>query len=162
MRYFYRENGEPGDSPKNGGPMAQAKSGDKIKVHYTGKFKDGKVFDSSRERDPLEFTIGAGQLIKGFDQGVRGMEVGESKTLEIPCDEAYGKKSKDLITVVKKTEFPENITPKVGQQLQTQDQSGRPINLRVTQIEGDDVTLDANHPLAGRTLIFDVELVEIV
>jgi FKBP-type peptidyl-prolyl cis-trans isomerase 2 len=141
--------------------MAQTKTGDKIKVHYTGKFKDGTVFDSSRERDPLEFTIGAGQLIKGFDQGVIGMEIGESKTLTIPCDEAYGKKSKDLLTVVKKSEFPENITPAVGQQLQTQDQEGRPVNLRVTEIEGDEVTLDANHPLAGKTLIFDIELMEI-
>ena len=148
--------------------MAQAKSakktrsGDKIKVHYTGKFKDGTVFDSSRERDPLEFTIGAGQLIKGFDQGVRGMEVGEQKTVEIPQEEAYGKKAKSAIVVVKKAEFPDGITPKVGQQLQTEGDEGRPVNVRVTKIKGDDITLDANHPLAGKTLIFDIELIEIV
>ena len=142
--------------------MAQAKLDDKIKVHYTGKFKDGTMFDSSRERNPLEFTIGAGQLIKGFDQGVRGMEIGEQKTVEISPDEAYGKKAKSLITVVKKAEFPENTTPKVGQQFQTEDQGGRPVNLRVTKIDGDNITLDANHPLAGKTLTFDIELVDIV
>jgi FKBP-type peptidyl-prolyl cis-trans isomerase 2 len=140
----------------------KAKSGDKIKVHYTGKFKDDTVFDSSRERDPLEFTIGTDQLIKGFDYGVRGMKVGELKTVEIPQEEAYGKAAKSAITVVKKSEFPENIEPKVGQQLQTQGPDGRPVNLRVTEIEGDEITLDANHPLAGKTLIFEIELIEIV
>jgi len=139
-----------------------AKSGDKIKVHYTGKFKDDTMFDSSRKRDPLEFTIGAGQVVKGFDSAVRGMEVGEQKTVEIPPDDAYGKKAKSLITVITKAEFPDEITPKVGQQLQTEDADGRPVNLRVTKIEGNDVTLDANHPLAGKTLIFDIELLEIV
>ena len=138
------------------------KSGDKIKVHYTGKFKDGTVFDSSREREPLEFTIGADQLIKGFDASVRGMEVGEQKTVEIPQEEAYGKKAKSAVVVVKKTEFPDNITPAVGQQLQTEGPNGSPVNMRVTKIEGDDVTLDANHPLAGKTLIFEMELMEIV
>ena len=142
--------------------MTQTKSGDKIRVHYTGKFKDGTVFDSSRERDPLEFTIGAGQLIKGFDNAVRGMEVGETKTVDISPEEAYGKKAKSLIVEVKKAEFPEGITPEVGQQLQTQDSDGRPVNMLVTKIEGDNVTLDANHPLAGKTLTFDIELLEIV
>jgi FKBP-type peptidyl-prolyl cis-trans isomerase 2 len=142
--------------------MAKAKSGDKIKVHYTGKFKNGTVFDSSRERDPLEFTIGAQQLIKGFDAAVRGMEIGEQKTVEIPQEEAYGKKAKSAIVVVKKAEFPDGITPKVGQQLQTEDANGRPVNVRVTKIEGDNITLDSNHPLAGKLLIFDIELMEIV
>ena len=140
----------------------KAKKGDKIKVHYTGKFKDGTVFDSSRERDPLEFTIGAGQLIKGFDAAVRGMEIGEQKTVEISSENGYGKKARSLITLVKKAEFPDGITPTVGLQLQTEDTNGSPVNMRVTKIEGDDVTLDANHPLAGRTLIFEMELMEIV
>ena len=126
-----------------------AKAGDKIKVHYTGKFKDGTVFDSSRERE-------------GFDAAVRGMEVGEQKKVEIPQEEAYGKKAKSSIVEVKKSEFPDGITPAVGQQLQTQDADGRPVNVRVTKINGDMVTLDANHPLAGKTLIFDIELMEIV
>ena len=141
--------------------MAQAKEGDKIRVHYTGKFKDGTVFDSAHERDPLEFTIGAGQLIKGFDYGVRGMKTGEKRTLEIAPDDGYGKRRKSLVTVVKKSEFPSEITPKVGQQLQTEDQNSRPVNLRVIKIDGESITLDANHPLAGKTLIFDIELVEI-
>ncbi|RKX21394.1 MAG: peptidylprolyl isomerase [Candidatus Zixiibacteriota bacterium] len=141
--------------------MALVKEGDTIKVHYTGKFPDGTSFDSSRDREPLEFTVGAGQLIKGFDGGVRGMEVGEQKTVEVPPDDAYGKKAKSLVTVIKKSEFPDGITPSVGQQLQTEDQGGRPVNLRVTKIEGEEVTLDANHPLAGKTLVFDIEVVEI-
>jgi peptidylprolyl isomerase len=141
--------------------MSQVKNGDKIKVHYTGRLKSGEVFDSSREREPLAFTLGLGQLIPGFENGVIGMAVGESRTVEIPPDEAYGPHLPRLVTVVKRSQFPRNITPEIGQELQTEDEGGRPLDLRVTKIEGDNVTLDANHRLAGETLIFDIEVVEI-
>jgi peptidylprolyl isomerase len=141
--------------------MSQVKNGDKIKVHYTGRLKSGEVFDSSREREPLAFTLGLGQLIPGFENGVIGMVVGENRTVEIPPDEAYGPHLPRLVTVVKRSQFPRNITPEIGQELQTEDEGGRPLDLRVTKIEGDNVTLDANHHLAGETLIFDIEVVEI-
>jgi len=141
--------------------MPQAKDGDKVKVHYTGKFKDGEVFDSSVDREPLTFTLGARQLIPGFEKGVLGMEIGQTKSVEVAPGDAYGPYHDRLVSVVKKDQFPKTITPRVGQQLQTQDQSGRPVNVRVTEIKDEDVTLDANHPLAGKTLVFDIELVEI-
>jgi FKBP-type peptidyl-prolyl cis-trans isomerase 2 len=141
--------------------MPQAKDGDKVRVHYTGKFKNGDVFDSSVDREPLTFTLGARQLIPGFEKGVLGMEVGESKSVEVTPGDAYGAYHDRLVTVVKKSQFPKTITPRIGQQLQTEDKNGRPINVRVTGIEGEEVTLDANHPLAGKTLVFDIELVEI-
>ena len=141
--------------------MSQVKDGDKIKVHYTGRLKSGEVFDSSREREPLAFTLGRGQLIPGFEKGVIGMTLGESRTVEIPPDQAYGEHLARLVTVVKRSQFPRTITPEIGQELQTEDENGQPIDLRVTKIEGDDVTLDANHHLAGQTLIFEIELVEI-
>jgi len=141
--------------------MPQAKDGDKVKVHYTGKFKNGEVFDSSVDREPLTFKLGAKQLIPGFEKGVLGMEIGETKSVEVTPGDAYGPYHDRLVSVVKKTQFPKTITPRVGQQLQTQDQSGRPVNVRVTEINNEDVTLDANHPLAGKTLVFDIELVEI-
>jgi len=141
--------------------MPQVKDGDKVKVHYTGKFKNGEVFDSSVDREPLTFTLGARQLIPGFEKGVLGMEIGETKSVEVTPGDAYGPYHDRLVSVVKKDQFPKTITPRVGQQLQTQDQSGRPVNVRVTEINDEAVTLDANHPLAGKTLIFDIELVEI-
>jgi FKBP-type peptidyl-prolyl cis-trans isomerase 2 len=141
--------------------MAQAKEGDKVKVHYTGKFEDGTVFDSSREREPIEFEVGGGRIIVGFDKSVRGMEVGQSKTVEVEPADAYGQHHERLVAKVNATDFPKDITPKIGQQLQTQDKNGQPVNVRVTEIDGDKVTLDANHPLAGKKLIFDIELVEI-
>ena len=141
--------------------MSQAKEGDQVKVHYTGKFKDGEVFDSSRNREPLAFTIGAGQLIPGFDNGVLGMQVGETKIVEAAPGDAYGPHHDRLVTVVKKKYFPKTITPHIGQQLQTEDENGRPINVCVTRIEGEDITLDANHPLAGKTLFFEIEMMEI-
>ena len=141
--------------------MSQVKEGDKIKVHYTGKLEDGSVFDSSDGRDPLEFEVGAGKIIPGFDAGVRGMAVGDKKTVEIEPGDAYGVHHDRLVAKVKATDFPKDITPRIGQQLQTQDKNGRPVNVRVTEIENGQVTLDANHPLAGKKLIFEIELVEI-
>ena len=142
--------------------MPHAKEGDQVKVHYTGKFKNGEVFDSSREREPLAFTIGARQLIHGFDNGVRGMQVGETRIVEATPGDAYGPYHDRLVTVVQKKYFPKSITPRIGQQLQTEDERGRPINVRVTKIESENVTLDANHPLAGKTLIFEIEMMGIV
>lgn len=141
--------------------MTQAKDGSKVKVHYTGKLDDGTVFDSSKDRDPFEFTIGTGSVIPGFEKGIVGMATGETKTVTIPPDEAYGQKRDELIADVKKSHFPPDITPTVGQQLQMQQPDGRPLNVMVTKIEGEDVTLDANHPLAGKTLTFEIELVEV-
>ena len=141
--------------------MSQVKEGDKIKVHYTGKLEDGSVFDSSDGRDPLEFEVGAGKIIPGFDAGVRGMVVGDKKTVEIEPGDAYGPHHERLVAKVKASDFPKDITPRIGQQLQTQDKNGHPVNVRVTEIENGQVTLDANHPLAGKKLIFEIELVEI-
>lgn len=141
--------------------MSKVKDGDTVKVHYTGKLEDGTVFDSSKEGDPLELTIGAGNVIEGFEKGVIGMERGGSKTVTIPPEEAYGPMNEELLAKVKKENFPENITPVIGEQLQLKQQDGDIVNVTITEIRGDTVTLDANHPLSGKTLIFDIELVEI-
>jgi peptidylprolyl isomerase len=141
--------------------MAQAKPGDTVKVHYNGKFDDGNVFDSSEGRNPLSFTIGAGKIIPGFDKAVEGMAIGDKKTVVIPAEDAYGKHHENLVMTVTRSEFPEEANPAVGQQYQTENQDGRPLNLMVTAVEGDQITLDANHPLAGKNLTFDIELVEI-
>lgn len=142
--------------------MIEAKDGDTVRVHYTGKLEDGTVFDSSRDRAPLEFTLGRGEVIEGFEKGIMGMAVGTTKTLSIPPEHAYGERREDLVLRVNKGEFPEHINPSVGQQLQVRQPNGAIIDLVVTEMSDDTVTLDANHPLAGQTLIFDVELMEIV
>ena len=141
--------------------MSKVKDGDTVKVHYTGKLEDGTVFDSSKEGEPLELTIGAGNVIEGFEKGVIGMERGGSKTVTIPPEEAYGPMNEELVAKVKKETFPGNITPVIGEQLQLKQQDGNIVNVTITEIIGDTVTLDANHPLSGKTLIFDIELVEI-
>lgn len=141
--------------------MSKAQEGQTVKVHYTGKLEDGTVFDSSKDRQPLEFTLGSGSVIPGFEQAVSGMEVGESKTITIPPEEAYGHKRDELIIEVKKSEIPKEIDPSLGQKLQIKQPNGQIINLVVSEVKEDEVTLDANHPLAGQTLIFEVELVEI-
>lgn len=141
--------------------MVRSKNGDRVKVHYTGKLQDGQVFDSSEGSDPLEFTIGEGGIIPGFEQGVLDMEIGESKKITIPPEAAYGQKRDELVVVMKKDEFPTDIKPELGQQLQLKQPDGNPINVVVSSMEEDEVTLDANHPLAGETLVFKVEMVEI-
>ena len=141
--------------------MTQAKSGDNVKVHYTGKLQEGDVFDSSEGRAPLEFKIGDGKVIPGFEQGVVGMEIGEKKQISISPEEGYGARNEELVAVIEKTLLPSDVDTSVGQQLQVKQQDGTAIQLVVTAETEDNVTLDANHPLAGKTLLFDVELVEI-
>jgi len=142
--------------------MAQAKHGDTVKVHYTGKLEDDTVFDASTERDPLQFTIGEGQIIPGFEQAVVGMKPGESKTTKVPADKAYGPHSKEMVLEVDRKEFPEHLKPKVGEQLQVRQADGKTMVVSVTGVSESGVTLDANHPLAGKDLTFDIQLTEIV
>jgi len=141
--------------------VSQVKNGDTVKVHYTGKLENGKVFDTSEDRQPREFTLGSGKIVPGFEKGIIGMEVGEAKTITVPPEEAYGPRRNELIVDVEKTDLPENITPAIGKQLQIRQKDGNPIKVTITDMNEDTVTLDANHPLAGNTLFFDVELVEI-
>ena len=141
--------------------MQQAQQGDKVKVHYHGTLRTGETFDSSEGREPLEFTVGSGQVIKGFDEGVKGMSVGEKKTVEIPVGDAYGEKSQDLIIEFPKEQFPADMTPEIGQQLMMSNGSGESFPVIIKEIKEESVLLDANHPLAGQDLTFDIELVEI-
>ena len=141
--------------------MTQAKLNDKVSVHYTGKLDDGTVFDSSVQREPLEFTVGEGQVIPGFENAVVGMETGDSKTVRIPADEAYGQRRDDMLIEVERDQFPPHIEPEVGQQLQVRQANGQPVVVSVAEVSDDNVTLDANHPLAGKDLTFEIELVHI-
>ena len=142
--------------------MSKVKEGDTVKVHYTGKLTDdGTVFDSSREREPLEFTLGEGKLIPGFENAVVGMEEGDSTTVDLASEDAYGERREDLELEVSKSDLPENIDPQVGMQLQMQQQEdGQTIPVQITAVEDEYVKLDANHPLAGKDLTFDIELIE--
>ncbi|MDJ0794043.1 MAG: peptidylprolyl isomerase [Woeseiaceae bacterium] len=142
--------------------MTQAKSGDTVRIHYTGTLDDGTQFDSSAGRDPLEFALGGGQVIPGFDNAVDGMAVGDSKTVTIPPEEAYGQRHEQLVQQVSRGALPEEIEPAVGMQLQSQSPEGQVMMLVVTEVEDESITVDANHPLAGQALTFDIELVEIV
>ncbi|MBI2470236.1 MAG: peptidylprolyl isomerase [Planctomycetes bacterium] len=142
--------------------MAQAKHGDTVKVHYTGKLDDGTVFDTSNNREPLQFTIGDGQLIPGFEHTVLGMNIGESRTVNIQAEDAYGMHHKEMVGVVGRDQFPPDLEVKVGHQFKTNDQDGQTIIVTVTGVSESNVTLDANHPLAGKDLTFDINLVEIV
>lgn len=142
--------------------MTQAKSGDTVRIHYTGTLEDGTQFDSSSGRDPLEFALGGGQVIPGFDSAVDGMTVGDSKTVTIQPDDAYGQRHEQLIQQVPKSALPEDMTPEVGMALQSQSPDGQTMNLVVVGVEEDSITLDANHPLSGQALTFAIELVEIV
>ncbi|WP_138430007.1 FKBP-type peptidyl-prolyl cis-trans isomerase [Fodinibius saliphilus] len=142
--------------------MSKVKDGDTVKVHYTGTLtEEGTVFDSSEDREPLEFTLGEGQLIPGFEQAVIGMEVGDDTTVEIESEDAYGQRREDLELEVAKSDLPDNIEPQVGMQLQMQQQeNGQAIPVQITAVEDEFVKLDANHPLAGKDLTFEIELVE--
>jgi peptidylprolyl isomerase len=142
--------------------MAQAKKGDTVRVHYTGKLEDGTVFDTSLNRHPLQFTIGNGQVIAGFEQAVAGMNTGESKTAVIPVELGYGQRRDDMIVTVKRDQLPPDLTAKVGQRLEITQADDQVLLVTVTGITESSITLDANHPLAGKVLTFDLELVGIV
>ena len=141
--------------------MAQAKNGNTVKVHYTGKLDDGTVFDSSVDREPLEFTIGEGQLIADFEQAVIDMNPGESKTIKIAYDNAYGPHREEMLMVVDRSQFPEGLEPKIDQKLQVRDPNGGDSVVTVVDVTEANVTLDANHPLAGKDLMFEIQLTEI-
>lgn len=148
--------------------MAQAKAGNAVRIHYTGKLEDGTIFDSSIKRDPIEFTIGDGKVIPGFEDGVVDMEPGQKKTIKIECEQAYGPHRQELVITVERTKIPDTVKPEMGQMLQFKKQddqgkeTGEIIAFCVTGITDTHLTLDANHPLAGKDLTFDLELVEIV
>ncbi len=139
----------------------QAKKGDAVEVHYTGKLEDGSVFDSSVSRAPLGFTVGDGNMIKGFDSAVHGMGIGDKKTVTIPAAEAYGERREDMMIEVPVEQVPADIKPELGMVLQLQGGNGQPMPVTVVDIEETKITLDANHELAGKDLIFDIELVTI-
>ncbi|MBA3673723.1 MAG: peptidylprolyl isomerase [Chitinophagaceae bacterium] len=142
--------------------MQQVKAGDVVKVHYTGKLTNGDQFDSSTGREPLEFTVGAGQMIKGFDAAMPGMTVGEKKTINILPEDAYGVKDEQAIIEFPKENIPKDMKPEVGMQLQLRNESGQPFPVTIAEIKDDIIILDANHSLAGKKLVFDIELMEIV
>jgi FKBP-type peptidyl-prolyl cis-trans isomerase 2 len=133
------------------------KDGDTVKVHYTGKLDDGTVFDSSNGREPLEFKVGEHKVIKGFEEGMIGMEVGQEKTIDIPADSAYGQRNEQLMQEVPKTMF-KDFTPEVGQQIGMMTQEGQPLQAKVLEVGEEKVKLDLNHPLAGKNLHFTVKL----
>lgn len=141
--------------------MSKAKKGDNVKVHYKGTLTTGEQFDSSEGKEPLSFTVGAGQMIKGFDDAIPGMSIGEKKTINIAPVDAYGEKNADAIVEFPKSNIPEDIKLKPGMKLQLQNQAGQPIPVVVTEVKDEVVVLDANHELAGKELVFDIELVEI-
>ncbi len=141
--------------------MNQAKNGDTVQVHYTGRLSDGTVFDSSRGRQPIEFTIGESNIIPGFEQAIIGMQPGESKTERIASEEAYGPRRDDMIIEVDRSRLPTDVDPKVGEPLQIRSPDGRTAPAIIHEVNEGSVKIDANHPLAGQDLIFDIELVEI-
>ncbi|MBS9523034.1 peptidylprolyl isomerase [Litoribacter alkaliphilus] len=141
--------------------MSVATKGNTVKVHYTGKLQDGTVFDSSENREPLQFTLGDGNMIKGFDAAVHGMAVGEDKSVTIPSAEAYGEKRDEMLVDIPRTQVPADINPEIGMDLSIQNQNGQPMPVKVVHVDEEKITLDANHPLAGKDLIFDIKLVEI-
>jgi len=142
--------------------MGEAKNGDTVRVHYTGKLEDGTVFDSSFERDPLQFTLGEGQVIPGFEQAVVGMNPGETRTTTVPSDQAYGPHREEMVLVADRDQLPDNFEPQVGQQLQVLQADGRAVVVKVSDVSESSVTLDANHPLAGQSLTFEIKLLDIV
>lgn len=142
--------------------MEKVKSGDRVKVHYHGRLQNGETFDTSAGRDPLEFEVGSGQVIRGFEEGVTGMSVGDKKTIDIEVQDAYGPKSNDMIVEYPKNKLPDELKIEIGMPLMMSNSSGQQFQVKVTDIKDEVVLLDANHPLAGEKLIFDIELVEIM
>jgi peptidylprolyl isomerase len=151
----------PAPTTPQGVIMAKVKDGDTVKVHYTGRLEDGTVFDSSLDREPLSFTLGKGQLIPGFEAAVIGMEVGDNTTARIPSEQAYGPVREDMIARVGKDQLPDGLNPEVGQKLQVPQNDGHVMIVTVTDVDDTHITLDANHPLAGKDLTFEIKLVEV-
>ncbi|MCR9017244.1 FKBP-type peptidyl-prolyl cis-trans isomerase [Aquiflexum gelatinilyticum] len=141
--------------------MSVATKGNAVKVHYTGRLTDGTVFDSSSNREPLGFVLGDGNMIKGFDAAVNGMAIGEMKSVTIPSLEAYGEKREDMMIDIPMDQVPADIKPEIGMELSLQNQAGQPVPVKVVHVDEEKIVLDANHPLAGEDLIFDITLVEI-
>lgn len=141
--------------------MAQAKSGDTVRIHYTGTLDDGSQFDSSQGRDPLEFTIGSGQVIPGFDKAIVGMSVGDNKVVAIAAEDAYGERREEMVQEVPKSALPSDMDPVEGMALQARRDDGDVIDLRVIAVGQDNITVDGNHPLAGKALNFAIELIDI-
>ena len=142
--------------------MNQVTVNSTVKVHYTGKLADGEVFDTSDGKEPIEFTLGQGQLIPGFEKGLIEMKLNEKKTINMTKDDAYGEVNETLIQEVKKTDLPQDMEPKVGMGLVSKSPDGQEINLMVVEVKEETIVIDGNHPLAGRDLIFDLEVVEII
>jgi peptidylprolyl isomerase len=142
--------------------MPVAKQGDTVQVHYTGKLEDGTVFDASWERGPVQFTIGRGQVITGFEQAIIGMNTGESKTVKIPVDLAYGPRRDDMVVPMSRSQLPPGVDPQIGQRLEITQTDNKVLLVTVTSIDESMLTIDANHPLAGKELLFDFELVKII
>ena len=141
--------------------MAQANEGDEVQVHYTGKLEDGTIFDSSEDGEPLSFTIGENRVIPGFEEAVTGMEPGDTKTTEVEPEQAYGEHREDMVMEMERDQIPGEVDPEVGQQLQLRLENGQTVPVLITALGEDTVTIDANHPLAGRKLIFDIEVVDV-
>lgn len=141
--------------------MAKVEQGDTVHVHYTGKLEDGTVFDTSDGRDPIEFTLGEGKVIPGFEKAVEGLAVGDTTRTTLEPEEAYGPRRDELVMTVPKDDLPDGMSPSVGDQLEMQTQDGQKVPVRVTDSDEESIQIDANHPLAGRELHFDLELVEI-
>ena len=147
--------------PEKGGEKALVKRGDKVKVHYTGSLNDGTIFDKSKEEEPLEFTVGSGQIIPGFDRAVEGMKLNGEKKVTVKPEDAYGKRDETEIKEFPKNSLPENFKPEKGMVIKLQDQTGRAIPGTVTNITENNITIDLNHPLAGKDLAFDIKVVNI-
>ena len=141
--------------------MTQLQDGQTVNVHYTGRLEDGTVFDSSQDREPLQFTLGAGQVIPGFEDAVRGLSVGESTETTIPPEQAYGERNPDMVMQLPRNQFPPDMTPEVGMQVGLQSPQGQSIPAMIVAVDDEAVTLDANSPLAGKTLIFELTLVSV-
>lgn len=141
--------------------MAQAKKGDQVAIHYTGKLSDGSVFDSSMDSEPLSFTLGEGQVIEGFEEAVYGMTEGEQKSVTIPPEKAYGERNEEMLVDVPRSQFPDNIDPEEGQQIQIENEKNEEMLVYVSKVTDNTVTLDANAPLAGEELTFELDLVSI-
>lgn len=142
--------------------MAQAKTNDTVKVHYTGTFSDGTVFDSSTGREPFEFTIGQGMVIPGFEGGIIGMEEGDSRQITIAADDGYGPYRDELVGIVPRSKMPPDLNPEIGMLLQVNSPDGEVAGARIKDVTETEVTIDLNHPLAGKDLLFDIKLIEVV